>query len=736
MADSSDTTRRGFPRREWRELVRLVLESVAAGMFVSLVLALAVFIASAQAYAAVPSPSGSGQGMLKLHDASGNHEAAPLLFTDVHMSVSGMIARVQVKQRFVNPTADWREGVYTFPLPENSAVDRLRMHIGERVIEGRIEERTDARRAYEHAKQQGRKTTLVEQERANLFTTNLANIAPAEEVVVAIEYQQTLSYDAGSFSLRFPMAVTPRYVPGAPLESMSASLGTADSPPQMLDADRITPPYVHPRDGWVNPVAITIDLNAGFPLSKLASAHHAAAIEERPGHRYRLTLTDNPIPANRDFELVWTPDVGSGPAAALFTETRGNKTYALLMALPPPVADLAVGRAPREVTYIIDTSGSMAGVPIVQARGALLMALERLQPGDRFNVIEFNSTTTPLFAAPVPVDETTLQRARGFVSGLIARGGTEMLPALKAALTGDLESNRTSSLMRQVIFLTDGAVGNEDEILRLIHRKIGDRRLFTIGIGPAPNGFFMSRAAQFGRGTYTFIGDVREVKDKMSALFRKLETPVLTDISVVWPGGVDVSPDLVPDLYADEPVVVMAAFATGSGNGNVAISGRRGDTAWGMLMPVTAGASEPGVGVLWARAKIESLLDAGRRGAPQEQTRAAVLDIALVHHLVSKYTSMVAVDVTASKPAHTAAMKSSLPHNVPEGLDYDAIMDGLPHTAMPAPLLLVAGDAMMGGLPRTATPAPLLIVAGFCALLLALALAALREPTLRIGRVH
>ena len=227
MADPNEATHHGFPRRQWRELVRLLLESVAAGMFVSLLLALAVFIASAQAYAAVTVPGSHRQGALMLQDPSGNHEAAPLLFTDVHMSVTGMIARVQVKQRFVNPTADWREGVYTFPLPENSAVDHLRMHIGERVIEGRLEERRDARRVYESAKLEGRKTTLVEQERGNLFTTNLANIAPGEEVVVEIEYQQTVIYDAGSFSLRFPMAVTPRYVPVAALESTSASSGSA-----------------------------------------------------------------------------------------------------------------------------------------------------------------------------------------------------------------------------------------------------------------------------------------------------------------------------------------------------------------------------------------------------------------------------------------------------------------------------------------------------------------------------
>jgi len=638
MATLNEITRRRFARHEWRELARLVLESLAAGMFVSLVLALAVFIASAQAYPAAPVASSGGHGMLSLQGKSGNDEVAPLLFTDVHVRVTGMIARVAVTQRFVNPTADWREGVYLFPLPENAAVDHLRMHIGERVIEGRIEERSTARRAYEHAKSEGRKTTLIEQERPNLFKTNLANIAPDEEITVAIEYQQTLAYDAGSFSLRVPMAVTPRYVPGTPLADKSGHFSPTASAPQMHvhDVEHITPPYVHPREGWDNPVAITIDLTAEFPLSQLASAYHAIDVDERPGYRYRLKLSDMQIPANRDFELNWTPDVGSRPAAALFTETRGSKTYALLMALPPPAADLATAHPPREVTYIVDTSGSMDGVSIIQAREALLIALERLRPGDRFNVIEFNSTTTPLFSAPIAVDATTLRKARVFVSGLKARGGTEMLPALKAALTDDLASTRAPSLMRQVIFLTDGAVGNEDEILRLIERQIGDRSLFTIGIGPAPNSFFMSRAAQIGRGTHTFIGHVHEVKDRMTALLQKLETPALTDISVVWPGGADVSPQLPPDLFAGQPVVVTAAFPTRGENGNVAISGRRGDSTWGTLLPIVAGATEPGVGILWARGKIESLLDAERQGAPHDEVRAAVLDLALAHHLASK----------------------------------------------------------------------------------------------------
>ena len=424
---------------EWRQLGRLALESLGTGLFVSLVLALAVFIISVEANAATAGDP--GQGTLLLRDDTGERAAAPLLSTDVHMDVTGIVARVQVTQRFANPTAQWREGVYVFPLPDKAAVDHLTMRVGERVIEGQIKERTEARRTYENAKAEGRKTTLLEQERPNMFTTSVANIGPGEEIVVALEYEETLRYGDGAFHLRFPLAITPRYIPGAATEAKAMGIGWSQATAEVPDADRITPPFVPARDGYVNPVSITIDMNAGFPLANVASSYHAIDVEERPGNRYRIVLSDGPVPAARDFELVWTPDVGSAPGAALFTETLGGKTYALLMTLPPTLADADTPRAPREITYIVDTSGSMEGVSIAQARDALSMALDRLQAGDRFNVIEFNSTSTSLFTAPMPFDAATHAQAKRFVARLRARGGTEMLPALAAALDGPPESS-------------------------------------------------------------------------------------------------------------------------------------------------------------------------------------------------------------------------------------------------------------------------------------------------------
>jgi Ca-activated chloride channel family protein len=640
-----------------REFARLAAEAAAVGVFASIVLVVAAALISS-AQAAVPESPRSGT--LLLRDGE-RRIPAPLLATDVRISIAGIVARTQVTQRFVNTGDDWREGVYVFPLPESAAVDRLEMRIGARRIQGQIRERGEARRAYDQAKAQGKKAALVEQERPNLFTTSAAAIGPHEEVVVAIEYQESLRFDSGAFALRFPMAITPRYVP-------------ADD--RVADASRITPPFVHPADGKVLPVTLAVVLDAGFPLARLSSLYHAVNVDEAVDGRITVTL-DGPVPADRDFVLEWAPEVGRSPAAALFTEQHDGKAYVLLTLMPNVPQGDAV-RLPREATYIIDTSGSMAGTSIVQAKAALTYALERLAPGDRFNVIEFNSHARALFDAPVPVDGATLARARSFVASLRANGGTEMREALALAL----RPARAEGFVRQVVFLTDGAVGNEDELFALIRERLGDRRLFTVAIGSAPNRHFMTKAAQFGRGTFTSIGDVREVQQKMAALIGKLERPILTDLAIDWPGAVEAWPRELPDLYDGEPIVVKAALQ--SLEGEVALRGWFGDKAWQATLPLPGNGSAPGIGVLWARAKIEALSDLAIGGANPADVRAEIVRVALAHHLVSKHTSLVAVDVTPTAPPGTDIVKTAIPGNLPHGQEFEAIFGGLPQTASPA----------------------------------------------------
>jgi Ca-activated chloride channel homolog len=613
---------------------------------------------------------------------------APLLATDVEMRVTGIVVRAVVRQQFQNPGEEWAEGVYVFPLPEDAAVDHLKMRVGERVIEGVIRERAAAKKAYEEAKKQGQRASLVEQERPNVFTTSVANIPPGAAVTVEIEYQQAVRYDAGRFSLRFPMVVGPRYIPGDPAPGAGGT-GWAGDTDAVPDASRITPPVRHPRHGSINPVTLRVELDPGIPLAGVASPYHAVQTTPRAGGRYEITLQQNSVPADRDFELVWEPAGAAAPSAVLLTEPRGAETYALLMVMPPAGAAVAPERLPREAIFIVDHSGSMGGASIVQARAALELALKRLRPVDRFNVIRFNHQTDALFADARPASPQNLALAERYVEALQATGGTEMLPALERALDGGEHPDR----LRQVIFLTDGAVGNEARLFQVIRERLGDSRLFTIGIGSAPNSHFMREAARAGRGTFTYIGSPTEVQQRMGELFRKLESPALADLKLELPGAgpVDILPALLPDLYLGEPVVV--ALRTTLPPTRAVLRGRLGSTAWETEVPLHDAAPAAGLAVHWARAKISELMDQ-RRGAADADVRHAVLDMALRHHLVSAYTSLVAVDVTPARPAEVPLASHAMPTNLPAGREYEAVF-GAGQGATPGPLHLLLGLAAL-----------------------------------------
>ena len=614
---------------------------------------------------------------------------APLLATDVQLRATGMVVRAVVRQQFTNPSADWAEGVYVFPLPEDAAVDHLKMTVGDRVIEGVIQERAAAKAAYTQARREGKRAGLVEQERPNVFTTSVANIPPGAAIGIEIQYQQSVRYDGGRFALRFPMVVGPRYVPGTPVPG-SSGLGWSPDTDAVPDASRITPPVEHPARGAINPVSLRVELDPGVPLAGLQSPSHAIHTRALSAGRYEIELQQGSVPADRDFQLVWTPSAGAAPAAALLTEPKGDEVFALLMVMPPAQTAVDNDRLPREVVFVLDHSGSMAGASIEQARAALVLALARLRPTDHFNVIRFNHRTDSLFAGARPADRANLDAARRYVDAIRADGGTEMLGALERSLEGSEQSGR----LRQVIFLTDGAVGNEARLFQAIRERLGDSRLFTIGIGSAPNSHFMREAARLGRGTFTYIGNPTEVKDKMTGLFRKLESPALADVRLELPGAPDaeILPAPIPDLYVGEPIV--AAIRTRLLPAEAVVRGRFGSTPWQTQVPLRQAAPGAGLPAHWARARIAALLDQRRAGAPDDDVRHAVLDVALRHHLVSPYTSLVAVDVTPARPGDapltTHAMKTNLPH----GWEYEAVF-GVGQGATPGPLHLAIGLAAL-----------------------------------------
>jgi Ca-activated chloride channel family protein len=621
----------------------------------------------------------------------GRYRPAPQLSAEVEIRVTGLVARARVTQRFANPGAGFAEGVYVFPLPETAAVDRLRMVVGERVIEGQVREKEEARQVYETARREGVRASLVEQHRPNVFSTRVANVAPGETVEVVLELQQAVDYDAGRLRLRFPTVVARRYFPGgerplregepapvAPGLHLAAGTGGAleAAGRRVVAAAEEVLDDLLPEPPPVNPLRLSVHLDAGFPLAQVWSPHHRVAVSAAGGRGWRVDLADGEVEADRDFELVWEPRPGATPRAALFTEEHDGDVYALLMVLPPDEGSAGWSPLAREVIFVLDTSGSMHGEAMDQAKAALSAALDRLQPWDTFNVVEFDDEARPLFPESLPADRVAVDQARTWVAGLAADGGTEMLSALALALDGVDPGYRRGGgrAVRQVVFLTDGAVGNEEELFAYIAAHLGDARLFTVGIGSAPNAYFMRRAAEVGRGSFTYVGSPDEVEEEVEGLARKLEGAVLTDLRVAWDDpGAESWPERLPDLYAGEPLVVATRLSRLGGE--VRLSGQRDGVPWDLAVPLAAAVAEPlsagavhgGVRQLWARRKIDSLLGRLAEGVAEEEVRREVVDVALAHHLVSRYTSLVAVDVTPVRAPGEALVSGAVPVVLPAG---------------------------------------------------------------------
>lgn len=618
----------------------------------------------------------SSGSLLLQSSTPGRYVEAPLVAADVKMHIAGPVIRTTLTQRFTNPSDKWVEGVYAFPLPEDAAVDTLKIVIGDRFIEGDIKERQEARIIYEQAAANGQRAGLVEEERPNLFTTSLANIGPGETVAIQIEYQDKARLDSGVWSTRVPLVIAPRYSPrptfGLTADRTNRTIAVNDPVP---DRDRIAPPVLHPAhepagaEGLRLPVNFDISLEAGVPIADISSQSHGLIVTKADADSATIHLKDGEVPADRDFILSWKPEPAKAPTASLFRETRNGEDY-LLAVVNPPAIKVQGQRRDRETIFVIDNSGSMSGESMDQAKQGLLLALDRLAPTDEFNVIRFDDTMDILFTTAVAANEQNLARAKRFVSNLEANGGTEMLPALRAALVDNDKSNTEE--VRQVVFITDGSIGNEDELFSAITGGLGRSRLFTVGIGSAPNAYFMTRAARQGRGTFTYMDDVTKVTEQSAKLFAALENPVMTDLAVKLPtGAADAYPSPLPDLYSGEPVTLVLRAA--DLKGDLTLSGRLNGSTWSQTFSIADAASTKGVAQLWGRAKIAGFEESRYSGMSLEDVDKGVLRTALDFHLVSRLTSLVAVDKTPARPAGETLDTRQIASMLPKGWDFGAV---------------------------------------------------------------
>lgn len=587
-------------------------------------------------------------------------ELLPLMDTQVSITINGLVARTELKQYFENPSDDVIEATYYFPLPEDSAVDGMIMTIGDRRIVGKIKEKQEAKKIYDAAVKAGKKAALLEQGRVNLFRSKVANIGPKEVIEVSLTLYQSVQFDHGEFSLRFPTTITPRYSPQPDYQLVETFAAKAWQ--STASEQNIINPVVAEEKRHDHQLSIDVTLNAGLSLSALTSDSHAINTSSKQ-HQYTVTLGDNYV-ADRDFILRWRVNDVDQPRLVRFDEqieADPGYIYSQLLVIPPSPKNYTP--LPRDVTFIIDHSGSMEGQSMRQAKQALETAITSLTSRDRFNIIGFNHQANSLFNQTLSVTDSTQHQALSYVRRMAADGGTEMRPALALALNETPDPN----YVRQVVFLTDGAVNNESELFRLIHEQRDQARLFTVGIGSAPNSYFMRKAADFGQGSYTYINDINQVAKKMTALTERLQSPVMQSIKLGFSEPVEHYPLAVPDLYLGQPLHII--IRRPANDMTMTLDGRLDTVDWRANMVFSKNNHSPvqGIARLWARQKIQQLLDEQIMSGQTDSHREAILDLALEHQLMSPYTSFVAVEERISRTNDQALKKKDIPNITPKG---------------------------------------------------------------------
>lgn len=569
------------------------------------------------------------EGTLRLDEHAHDGEVAgfPLRSTRVSASVSGFVAHVSVEQTFANPYDRPVEAVYLFPLPDDSAVDAMEMRAGTRVVRAQIRRREEARQEYAEARDRGVLASLLEQERPNLFRQSVANIRPGDEVRVTLAYTQVLPYEEGSYRFVYPMVAGPRYQPGEGEEG--ASNGTQ----QVVLA---------PGEERPDRVEVSIDADLGTELHEVASPTHEIQVRRDGDRRVHVELASAARP-DRDLDVRFEV-AGEAPAVALLAsppegEQAGHFSLAIHPRLDVPDDEVM----PRELVFVVDTSSSMHGRPMELARAAMLRALSGLHPTDTFRVLTFSDTTSALSDHALPATPENIARGERFVRDMHALGATEMLRGIRAALEPPTENGR----MRIVLLMTDGYVGNETDVFRAVHERLGQSRVFGFGVGSAVNRYLLTRLAEIGRGD-TFVVTLDESPREAADRFHeRIARPYLTDVSIDW-GELavrDAYPRRLPDLYADHPLVVHARYPHG-GSGNIVIRGRVAGRPFEQTVAVTlpaTGDARPELESVWARTRIHDLMTAMAL-RPSDALKEEVTQLGLTHHLLTEWTAFLAID--------------------------------------------------------------------------------------------
>jgi Ca-activated chloride channel family protein len=615
-----------------------------------------------------------------MRDDAGNAMQAiafPLVHTDVRTKVSGMSAMYTVTQTFENPYDSAIDAVYVFPLGDEAAVTDYAIVIGERTIKGEIKKKEEARQVYEEAKAQGHTAALLEQEKRNIFKQRIANIAPGEQIKVKMQYLELLDYADGQYEIAFPMTIGPRYLPASAIgkSPVGSHHAGANGRPGVTSI-----PYADEKVAG-STVSFTADIDAGVPVLGVASPSHQLRVEDVAQTKRKVVLANAGEVPNRDL-IVRYKTANDSTMVGLLAHRTDKRGYFTLVVQPK--AQYKTGDITgREVMIVIDTSGSMQGRPIEQAQELSKALINSLGPNDTFNVMAFSGSTQSMSPGAIMGDAGGKKAGMEFVDALESGGGTEMGPAMARALATTPGNDR----IRLVYFLTDGFVGNDDMIVSGARGNLGANRIFSIGIGSAPNRSLLNQIAAVGRGFPSYLNLTENARDLGEDLVRRTAFPYLTDIKIDW-GGLavgGVTPQAIPDVYAGMPLIVSGAY-TQPGRGKVVVhattAGRRVQIPIDVSLPDKF--DQQPVAALYGRRKIDELYALAGDNVDGSVV-SQITELGLQFHMVTDYTSFVAVDRTRVVAADGKSRIIEQPALVPAGVNPETSVGTEAATSYAAP---------------------------------------------------
>ncbi|MEG4916008.1 VIT domain-containing protein [Microcoleus sp. B7-D4] len=640
-----------------------------------------------------------------------SEQVFPLKQTEVKAKIAGNISRVEVVQKFENPFPESIEAVYVFPLPDEAAVDDMEIKIGDRIIKADIKRREEAVEMYEQARKQGRSAGLLEQERDNIFTQSLANIKPGEKIEVTIRYTESLKFVGGDYEFVFPMVVGPRYIsrnstpPNPPLlrggDSQFPPLvrgGDAQSPPLArggqggvnTDADRINPPVLPPGTRSGHNIAVSVEIDAGVAIGDVRSTSHQITTDRR-GNIVQVQLANSDTIPNKDLILRYRV-AGENTRATILTQSdqRGGHfaTY-LIPALNYQTNEIV----PKDVVFLMDTSGSQKGEPLAKSKELMRRFIQGLNPNDTFTIIDFANTTQALSTTPLANTAENRQSAINYIEKLQANGGSELLNGIQAVMNFPAAA---TGRLRSIVLITDGYIGNENEVLALVQQSLKPgNRLYSFGVGGSVNRFLLNRLAEVGRGTSQVIRQDEPSAEAAEKFFSQINRPVLTNIQISWEGmgeKPEIYPIAPPDLFASQPLVLFGK-KTDRTNGQLRIRGTlAGGKAYEQVLPVNFAQSggrqrestsvaatatdfgNPAVAQLWGRSRIKDLMNQ-MFGGETKSLVEAVTNTALTYRLLSEYTAFVAVSEEVRVEPDGTRRRVQVPVELPQGVSYEGIFE-------------------------------------------------------------